>query len=276
MTHLSDELKAEYLKRPITEGLLCLRAGHHQAPPTHYLPRPEGSEDTIFIFCTDGRGWLEVSGKTHVIEKHTGFLIPAHIPHAYGADPDCPWSTYWTHFQGRQAADYMRMITPDPENPVLHLPEPQAVRNGFEQLYQQMNDVHTYTAVIAASGVLSHLLVTVMQNRQAVEVRLRGAEEGLSKTVEFMQRNLGRRLTLKDLSAVAGISPNHYATMFHRCYGHPPIDYFNRLKIQRACELLAATRLRISEVGELLGFEDAFYFSRLFKKIMGVSPRGYR
>ncbi|RME70993.1 MAG: AraC family transcriptional regulator, partial [Verrucomicrobia bacterium] len=55
-----------------------------------------------------------------------------------------------------------------------------------------------------------------------------------------------------------------------------PLDYFNRLKVQRACELLATTTLSIAEIAEQLGFDDPYYFSRLFRKIMGMAPRVYR
>ncbi|HVS95503.1 MAG TPA: helix-turn-helix transcriptional regulator, partial [Puia sp.] len=55
-----------------------------------------------------------------------------------------------------------------------------------------------------------------------------------------------------------------------------PIEYFNHLKIQKACQYLLHTELRIKEIACKLGFEDPFYFSRMFHKLMGMSPNQYR
>lgn len=276
VTQLAPDLRETFLQQPVTGDLLCMRAGYHQAPPTHYLPRPDGSYDCIFIYCISGQGWLEINGQTWTVEKNCGFIIPRHTPHTYGADPDNPWETYWVHFQGRQADAYTEMIAPDGGNPVIHLPRHQDIAAGIEQLYQYMSQVHTYATLVAATGSLSHLLGIIPLSMRATELRSRTAEENMDKTIDFMHRNLARRLTLDELAAVAGMSANHYGTLFGKRFNSTPIDYFNRLKIQRACELLSTTRLRVGEIGEQLGYDDPFYFSRLFKKVMGVSPRDYR
>jgi AraC family transcriptional regulator of arabinose operon len=72
------------------------------------------------------------------------------------------------------------------------------------------------------------------------------------------------------------MSSGHYGMLFRKSRNHTPVDYFNRLKIQKACELLKTTDQPVGEIGESLGFTDPYYFSRLFKKTMGLSPRTYR
>jgi AraC-like DNA-binding protein len=54
------------------------------------------------------------------------------------------------------------------------------------------------------------------------------------------------------------------------------MEYFNRLRIQRACELLNNTALSVQEIGQTVGFSDPYYFSRAFKRIIGASPNQYR
>ncbi|MCB0166075.1 MAG: helix-turn-helix transcriptional regulator, partial [Anaerolineae bacterium] len=66
------------------------------------------------------------------------------------------------------------------------------------------------------------------------------------------------------------------ARVFKKKTGYAPIDYFIRLKIQKACELLETTDQQVSEIGHSLGYPDIYYFSRLFKKVVGLSPRQYR
>ena len=70
--------------------------------------------------------------------------------------------------------------------------------------------------------------------------------------------------------------PSHFSTLFQKETGVAPISYFLRLKIQKACQYIELTNLKLHEIATLLGFEEPAYFSRLFAKIMGMSPSEYR
>ena len=64
--------------------------------------------------------------------------------------------------------------------------------------------------------------------------------------------------------------------LFKKQTGHSPLTYFNLLKMQQACLLLDTTDMKINQICYKIGIEDTYYFSRLFSKIMGMSPREYR
>ncbi len=273
---VAPDLQESFLQNPITKDLLCTRAGHHQAVDSHYLNRQEGSCDAVFIFCSHGRGWLELDGKSWPVEKHDAFIVPPWAAHKYGSDPQAPWAPYWVHFQGRQAGAFQKLITPPPGPPVIHLPLAQEVIISLEQLLKSMGRVHTYSNQVAASGALSQLLSFIQYRMQAIEPRSRTADENLDKIIDFMHHSINRKLSLKQFATIANMSPNHFGALFLKRFNSTPIDYFNRLKIQRASELLTTTNHSIGEISEKLGYSDTFYFSRLFKKVMGVSPRGYR
>jgi AraC-like DNA-binding protein len=72
------------------------------------------------------------------------------------------------------------------------------------------------------------------------------------------------------------ISASHYFALFKRCTGCAPIDCFIRLRMWRATQLLDSTGLTVKEVAEELGYEDPFYFSRVFKSVHRVAPTQYR
>ena len=91
-----------------------------------------------------------------------------------------------------------------------------------------------------------------------------------------MKENIERRLTLKEISEAVGYSSSHFSLIFKKEIGHSPLNYFNLLKIQKACFLLDSTDMKISQICYKIGIEDAYYFSRLFSKIMGMSPRDYK
>lgn len=91
-----------------------------------------------------------------------------------------------------------------------------------------------------------------------------------------MYRHLDRELTLAELSAAMGTSPSTLSAVFRQCTGHAPMDFFTRLKMKQACRMLRSGGEYVYEVARQLGYRDPYYFSRAFKKVMGVSPRSYQ
>ena len=98
----------------------------------------------------------------------------------------------------------------------------------------------------------------------------------IERSIAYMTRQLERRLRVAGLAAQAGISPSHYFALFKRHTGLTPIDFFIHLKMRRACELLDETSLNVKEVAAALGYDDQFYFSRVFKSAVRFAPTEYR
>ena len=71
-------------------------------------------------------------------------------------------------------------------------------------------------------------------------------------------------------------SPSHYTALFKKKTGLSPIDYFIRMKIYYAWQLLTQRELIIKEIADKIGYEDPYYFSRIFKKVTGKSPAQYK
>jgi transcriptional regulator GlxA family with amidase domain len=103
-----------------------------------------------------------------------------------------------------------------------------------------------------------------------------GPFDRLDQTLNIMQSNIAAQIHLDDLAEFCRLSTSHYVRLFKARNGQTPINYFLHLKIQRACDLLETTRSDIREVALLLGYTDPYYFSRIFKRFMGVSPHHYR
>lgn len=104
-------------------------------------------------------------------------------------------------------------------------------------------------------------------NQQAIRI---------SAVIEHMLRHLKEPLRISELSAVAGISSSHFFFVFKDSTGFSPIDFFIRLRMCYAGELLRNRSLSIKETAVLLGYHDQFYFSRVFKSVTGAAPRAYR
>lgn len=92
---------------------------------------------------------------------------------------------------------------------------------------------------------------------------------------KYIKSHIEERLSLNDIALVFGISPNYLSTLFKKNSELGFTDYVNNAKIARAKALLKDSNLKIYEVADQLGFESAFYFSKVFKKVEGISPRDF-
>lgn len=102
------------------------------------------------------------------------------------------------------------------------------------------------------------------------------AHDRIEMCLRYMKDHLNQPLQVTTLAALVNISPSHLFALFKRRTGRAPIDLFIRLRMQRACELIETTSASVKEVAAALGYEDPFYFSRVFKSVNQVSPSAYR
>ena len=96
------------------------------------------------------------------------------------------------------------------------------------------------------------------------------------RVVYYMQEHIENKLSLQDLAQHFNYSESHLSLLFQKETGISPINYFIRLKIQKACQYIELTSMKLSEIAIRLGFEEPAYFSRVFTKIIGMSPSTYR
>jgi len=98
----------------------------------------------------------------------------------------------------------------------------------------------------------------------------------IRKVRDYIESNYAQRLKIKELAGMAGMSTGYFFRAFKKQTGRTPIACQQRLRIQAAQTLLRYSHLRCKEIAGKVGYEDAYYFSKLFKKIAGLSPMVYR
>ena len=98
----------------------------------------------------------------------------------------------------------------------------------------------------------------------------------IQKVQAYIRENVDKRLSLGTVSSIFGYSQNYLSSLFSRYAGMSFIDYVNTAKIEKAKQLLSDPNTMVYEVATRLGFESPFYFSKVFKKEVGVSPRTWR
>lgn len=98
----------------------------------------------------------------------------------------------------------------------------------------------------------------------------------LKPALEFIQNNYEKRILLDDMASLCNISSSYFSKLFNKITGDSFSNYINRVRINRACELLSTTDTPITIIALDLGFEDNSYFDKVFKKFIGVAPSVYK
>lgn len=111
------------------------------------------------------------------------------------------------------------------------------------------------------------------QEKQAVPV---GHAEIIERVKQYILDNLERHIMLQEVAKYAAISPGYLSTIFKKELNQNLMDYINMIKIERACTLLRQGKHRIYEISYMLGFENAYYFTRIFRRHTGLSPSEFQ
>ena len=257
-------------------GLFVTDIGFYPHASFHYRERPTGVAQNILIYCVEGRGWLELPSGTFSVGPNEFLIIPSDMPHIYGAAENSPWSIYWAHFTGTQASHFAALLSKQHTSYVSYSPFLEERTQVFDSIYKSLETGYSTDNLLYASVAFGYFLGLLLHPDKYASAQHSTEKDVVGMSIEFMQKNLESPLRLEVLASAINLSVSQYSAVFRKKTGYSPIEYFNHLKIQRACQYLQFTTLRISEISEKLGISDAYYFSRMFTKMMGVSPMEYR
>lgn len=263
-------------KDSLIKDLFITDIGFYPNAEFHYRERRKGASGNILIYCTNGIGWYETGTSLNRIQKHEVCIIPANVPHKYGADPQKPWTIYWMHLEGDKAdlifGKVANVIHLKSESPEFYL---QRIRL-FDDIFRNISITYNLEHIKYANFLVWNFLASVFYNNLYTHRNVNKKETIIDSSLEFMQNNVHKKLTLQEFASQAGLSVAQYSNIFNQKTSISPMNFYSQLKIQRSCQLLENPYKRIKEIAVELGFEDQFYFSRCFKKIMGVSPARFR
>ena len=248
-----------------------------QHPADHVFSWNKGRilDGYYLVFITGGCGVFESANTPpQSIESGTCFLLFPGIWHRYKPNPAFGWEEYWVGFNGTYPQHVMNRLF-QPESPFIRTGLSKDVMATFTQLLSTVSQAQIgYQQVIA--GITLQLIGLL--NRTNLTEKTDNDPESIwvSKAILTLQNELANPIRMEDLAAEFPISYSKFRKSFKRLTGKSPNQYHLDLRLDKAEELLKTTRLTVTEIGYHTGFDSPFYFSRLFKKKFGISPKALR
>jgi AraC family transcriptional regulator, arabinose operon regulatory protein len=237
--------------------------------------RSRGTQDWLLILTVAGAGRVG-SGDTEILSTPGMVsLYQPNTPQRYYTDPAARhWHLLWSHFHPRphwglwlnwpEPTRGLKVISLHDQVVFRHVRAALADATRFSRL--QLPGT-TDLAVNALERAL--LWIHSVNNQATLDERVRHA-------VDLLEEGLKEPFSLARLASACGLSVSRLAHLFREQIGLPPLQYLEELRLQRAAQLLRSTGLRISEIAEEVGYEEAFYFSSRFRKKFGQPPSHYR
>jgi len=276
MIVLPDPMREHARRHELLRGLHVTDAGYFPAAANHLVERPQGAPTTLVILCLRGSGWVKIDGKLRPVQAGDLVWVQAKQPHAYGSAEN-PWTIAWAHFGGDEVTcwgNFLRSCA-NVDDSLLKLPVDHLAEIGLDRVYPVMERGLSTRHQIAAAAALRSAFCKVgeiLVERHGV----RTARERVVASVAALRQDWLRPYRLEELATGAGMSVTHYCAHFRELTGFAPIDFLIRQRIRQGCHLLDTSQLTVVQIAASVGYNDPYYFTRCFRRIMGCSPQKYR
>ncbi len=260
----------------VTKHLYVTHIGYYPKAKHHFRERESGTNQNILIYCEKGKGHIIHNNERVNLSRNQAYILPPNEPHSYTADNSDPWSIYWIHFLGNRVDMFSSII-----GEKIDTYDSFSSRYGdrfllFEEMYQNLEMGYNLENLEYTSICLMHFLGSLKYLTQFRVIKNIKEIDPIQKSILYMKENLENKLSLNDIANHVGYSVSHFCSFFTEKTSFSPIEYYNQLKIQRACSYLQLSDLKIKEIAYRLCFYDPFHFSKAFKKEIEMTPREYR
>lgn len=253
-------------------GLAVYNTGYQKCYSRHTWG-PATRDHYLIHYISAGKGIYTYNGKSHPLGQGDMFLIfPSQIAY-YVADNEDPWEYYWVGFNGTEAKRMINLSGFSRESPVLRLPEIVQAKTLLLNIYNSRGNSPAADANMI--GYLFLFFSRLIQERDNTRSSY-GTRDYLAQALRFIQYNYAGEIGVTEIAAYAGISRSQLYRAFLAYFNISPNEFLQKYRINEACSLLHGRDFTVAEVANSVGFADPLYFSRVFKKIKGITPTEYQ
>ena len=264
------------LRDPLIGRLIPTDIGYFPEAKGHSFERTAGIDQAIYIYCPKGEGWCSIRGLRHEVHEGDLLVVPPGEPHAYGANEDKPWTILWFHVTGEDVRLLLSAMGVRSESPVLHLSADPQFPAVFEDVLDVLEHGYASFQILHASRMLGYLISLMIWRARENWRTTPDTKQIISYCITYMKQHIDKPLRLGTLARLAGFTPSYFNILFKQETGYPCMDYLTKLRMHQACQWLDTTDVPVKTIAARLGYDDPFYFSRVFRSVNGVAPKEYR
>jgi AraC-like DNA-binding protein len=273
------QVKNLYFEQRISMDLRVNFCGTELCLPQHSYG-PAIRDYFIIHYIHSGRGVLKIKDKEYNLKKHDGFLVCPGVLHSYISDKDDPWHYSWIAFDGAKAQCLMELAGLSTETPIFTCDKDSFLHDIFLQMLSC--EEKSAGREIKVLGLL-HILISELANQSNIcTVTKKDSKDIKMKEIfyeraqEFIAINYSRNISIQDICKYLGIGRTYLFIIFKEYAGISPQEFLILHRLNKAIELMPVKSLTIADISRSVGYEDPLQFSKIFKKVKGLSPKEFR
>lgn len=240
-------------------------------PNINYSMKRDNYSNNVIEYISDGVGYIETNGEKIKVEKGDVYILKKGSSHYYYPDKNNPYTKYWMNFSSKM---FLALLDSSPLKDVVKIPGVFCEDLFIELL--NIGEKSPYHDVVCFE--IFDILVKIFLRL------LKSFDTGFSNNIpdnirhikELIDHSINTNISLVEICEKLAVSHSYVITKFKEYFGITPYQYLMESKIRQATILLHNKDKTITEIALGLGFYDAYHFSKIFKKKMGVSPKQYR
>lgn len=260
-----------------SKDLLVTSCGYYRLEklPIIATERPKGRKDFQLLFIAKGKGHFVINGKKEIVSEGNMFLFrpnESQMYYYYGKDKT---EVYWIHFTGKNVEGLLNQYNFPNNKNVFFVSFSSDYEYFYTKIIQELQlERKNYTDMI--SLFFKQLLIAV--NRFLIEEKKSNTEiqNKVEKATHYFNEHYNEEINIDDFAASINMSTCYFIRCFRQIVRVSPLQYILSLRMSNAKNLLGNTTYNINEIAQIVGYENQLYFSRLFRKNVGVSPSEYR
>ena len=254
-------------------GLRVVCGGCERCTPSYQIRR-ETFPFLAIEFVAAGTGRLELAGKRVPLRPGLVFAYGPGIPHRIVADRKSPPLKYFVDFAGGEAERLLADASFLP-GAIAHVRQPEEIRWMFECLLRHGTQ-HSARSALLCAALVRALVLCAADTALPPGTASQRAFSTYERVRSVLERQDDAAHGLGQLAREAGLEKSYLCRLFRRFSGESPYAFLTRRRMARAAERLRTSHALVKEVAEEAGFSDPYHFSRVFKRIYGLSPESFR
>ncbi|CAH0119045.1 HTH-type transcriptional activator RhaS [Paenibacillus sp. CECT 9249] len=255
-----------------------LFAGESQTKPVHKLG-PKVYDYFLLHVIESGAGVYTTEYESYRLGAGDSFLIEPEQLVSYMSDERTPWRYRWVAFKGKDAAGLARTVGFSTRNPVVLASDNRIVSEYIDHIRQsfRMNNVYSN---LDAIGYL-HLIMAAygkIRKRDSYDFELESdVQKTVKQMIRYMSTQYAQPISIEKMAESLGYNRAYLSRIFKQATQMSPVTFLLKLRIDKGRQLLRErTELTVEQIAASVGFQDALYFSRQFRRFYQQSPTEYR
>lgn len=242
--------------------------------PTWRINGLKNDEFHLLAYALGGEAGYSWDGRAYTVKKGDVLFFPKGFVHSGASRPSNPWTFCYAGFE-------IEALPPTSFDAVARIQKHTTTLNSHQVSAAFTELAHAWSAklpghLIRCRSLILELLSLVINESHHLNAASRVPHYYvINNIVQSIQREYAASFRVEELSKRSGLSPAYFRRLFKQVTGYTPVNYVNRVKIDKAKDLLLSGECNVSEAAEAVGFDNVFYFSRLFKRISAVNPSEY-